>query len=60
MDVRSQKMLVDKEGKEILDKEGNLQYEEYTNNSMRSLRAALTCYFKLKLNVNIMDNPAFI
>ena len=58
VDVRSQKVICDSEGNPKLNDEGEMEYEEYTNNSMRSLRAALNCFFKLKLNINI--NPAFI
>ena len=54
------KLICDKKGEPKLDEHGQFQYEEYTNNSLRSLRAGLNRYFKLKLNVNIMDNPAFI
>ena len=60
VDVRSQKLIVDDKGEPILTETGELQYEEYSNNSMRSLRAGLNRYFKLKLQVNIIDNPAFI
>ena len=60
VDVRTQKCIYDENGDPLLTLNGDIQYEEYTNNSLRSLRAALNRYFKLKLNVNIMDNPAFI
>ena len=60
IDVRSQKLIVDDKGEPILDQDGEQQFENYTNNSMRSLRAALNRYFKLQLNVNIIDNTEFI
>ena len=60
MDVCTQKLIVDANGDPLLDSKGNIQYEEYSNNSLSSLRAGLARYFKLKLNIDIMDNPAFI
>ena len=60
VEVRSQKQVVNDNNEPILDKEGNTTFEEYTNNSLRSLHAGFTRYFRLKLQVNIMDNLAFI
>ena len=60
VDVRSQKVIVDANDVPVLNEKGEKQYEEYTNNSMRALCAGLNQHFKLKLNVNIIDNPAFI
>ena len=53
VEVRSQKAKTDN----VVGAEDEIEYEEYTNNSLRSLRAALNRHFKLKLNVNIIDNP---
>ena len=60
VEVKSQKIIIDSQGDPLLDENGEEQFENYCNNSMRSLRAGLNRYFKLKLQVNIMDNPAFI
>ena len=60
VEVRSQKQILNENGDPILDEDGDIQYESYCNNSMRSLRAALNRHFKIELNVNIIENPAFI
>ena len=59
-EVKSQKELVNGQGEPILDNDGMPQYEDYCNNSLRSLHTALNRHFKIELNVNIIDNPAFI
>ena len=60
VDIRSQKQILDDKGEPKLDDNGHIQFEDYCNNSMRSLRAALNRHFKIKLKVNIMDNAALI
>ena len=60
IDVWCQKVIVDEKGDPLIDANGDIQYEEYSNNYMRSLHAALSQFFKLKLNINIIENPAFI
>ena len=60
VEVRSQKQICNGAGDPIFDEAGVVQYEEYTNNSMRSLRAALNRHFKITLGVNIIDNAEFI
>ena len=60
VDIRSQKQILDDKGEPKLDDNGHIQFEDYCNNSIRSLGAALNRHFKIKLKVNIMDNAALI
>ena len=60
VEVKSQKIILDQKGDPLLDINGEEQYHDYCNNSLRSLRAGLNRHFKLKLNVNIIDSPMFI